>query len=577
MRWLDFRQSILGQLILRLVMPMAIILCVLLISGYLLYQRTLSTLIIDRDLQLATLVAARISAVLDANSQTLVTLATNTDARVTSNAGALLKDAAEVLKGFDGGTAVVDTQGQVRSQLGASAFGLSVASQDFFQRVRDYRSTVYSSVITHATSGRNMVVIAVPIKYSDERFAGALLGAIYLENPTLIEPIRRFSIGQSGFAYVLDKRGHVVAHPDEANLGHDFTDRPFARDVMLGRSGGTIFDNQDNQRIVSGYVPIGNTGWGLIVREPWEDVVAPVALYTWMIVIAGLALFAVAFALLWQGVRKINAPVRALAQQAQLVAEGESVQPIKPVGLYEIDTLGQTFAWMASRIEQYRAGLRRYVGSVTQSQEDERKRLARELHDETTQNLIAISRQLEIYQATEQNVQRQGELSNLRLLLSETLRGVRRISRDLRPPALEDLGLVPALEGLSKEVQSALGAPSHVQFHVQGQVKQVGANEELALYRIAQESLANIRKHAHASHAILNLNFNCAAVEMEIIDDGVGFVMPASITELAENDHFGLIGMQERTWSVGGSLQIRTDSRSGTQVMVKIPLSVATT
>jgi signal transduction histidine kinase len=230
--------------------------------------------------------------------------------------------------------------------------------------------------------------------------------------------------------------------------------------------------------------------------------------------------------------------------------------------------LGQAFDQMAARITSYRAGLRRYVGAITTSQEEERKRIARELHDETVQNLVAILRRIELLQTHEANPEDLKRLSELQDTVEETLRGVRQISRDLRPLALEDLGFIPALQA---QVNMAEEGGLQVQLTVQGQSYKLLPDQELALYRIAQEALTNARKHAKATRIEITLLFKSEFVQLEIVDNGVGFSVPPSLMELAHHDNFGLLGIQERVWSVGGSLEISSSPGEGTRLHIQVP------
>jgi len=250
-------------------------------------------------------------------------------------------------------------------------------------------------------------------------------------------------------------------------------------------------------------------------------------------------------------------------------------RPVAPVAesqITEIDALGRDFSRMAAQIESYRAGLRRYVGAMTHSQEEERRRLARELHDETVQSLLTIARRLELYQASESDPERQARLAELQTLVSDTLRGLRQISRDLRPLVLEDLGLIPALRTLVRAAREGVGAVPHARLEVSGPPVILEAEQELALYRITQEALTNIRRHAHATGVRVDLVFDGSTVRLDIGDDGWGFEVPSSFNEFAQRGSFGLMGIQERVWAVGGTLSIKTAPGHGTRLSVTMPI-----
>jgi len=228
---------------------------------------------------------------------------------------------------------------------------------------------------------------------------------------------------------------------------------------------------------------------------------------------------------------------------------------------------------MGAQISAYRVGLRRYVGAVTKSQEEERLRIARELHDDTIQSLLALSRRLELFQSSESNMERQERIAELQDMVTRTQVGVRQISRDLRPLMLEDMGLIPALQTLVRAARLGDRAIPHAKFETIGQQFPISPELELALYRITQEALTNIRRHADATRVMVELSFGFGVIKLEVVDDGKGFEEPWSLTDFAEHDHFGLLGIQERVWAVGGSLTIHSSPGQGTSLIVTIPVS----
>ena len=576
MRWPPRFRSLLAQFTLRVIVPLALVMFGVIAASLYAYQQVVTTLLVDRDRQLAMLSAARVSEAVEGYARVLEALATSPE--VQSNSAEMrataLEDAADALQFFDAGVVIVDRDGAVLTVAppGSSPVGETVAGQDDFRSVREGLGPAFSNVVSHSRNGQDMIMIAVPILDGQEAFAGALLGAVYLNSTPLGDTVRQLAIGEKGFAYVVDGEGRVIFHPDPENIGADFTDRPFVKNVMAGESGGLLWRAPTGEPFVSGYVPIQNTRWGLIVREPWNSVVAPAQLYGAVTVLVGLAAVGVAAYLLWRGVRRIATPMRLLAEQSARLAAGEALAPVAESQITEIDALGRDFSRMAAQIESYRAGLRRYVGAMTHSQEEERRRLARELHDETVQSLLTIARRLELYQASESDPERHGRLAELQTMVSDTLRGLREISRDLRPLVLEDLGLIPALRTLVRTAREGVGAVPHARLEVSGPPVILEAEQELALYRITQEALTNIRRHAHATGVRVDLVFDGSTVRLDIGDDGWGFEVPSSFNEFAQRGSFGLMGIQERVWAVGGTLSIKTAPGHGTRLSVTMPI-----
>jgi signal transduction histidine kinase len=323
------------------------------------------------------------------------------------------------------------------------------------------------------------------------------------------------------------------------------------------------------------YAPLDWAGlrWQVIVEQPWHEVVGPVLRYSqFMPLVAALAAI-VSVLTLYYGVRSLVRPLQALGKEAEQVAWGDFEATSVPVGgVQEIEDLRRTLEHMARRIQSYQRGMHDYIGAITRSQEEERKRLARELHDDTAQALIALGQQVEMAQKLlASDPVRAGErLAEIRVLLGETLEGVRRFSRALRPIYLEDLGFIPALEMLTRPHPSQ-PASLETHFTVSGTVQRLPSDLELAAYRIVQEALSNVMQHAQATQAWVEVRFEAEQVVLSVRDDGRGFAAPDLPDALARQGHFGLMGIQERALLYGGQLTLHSAPGVGTQVTVRLP------
>jgi signal transduction histidine kinase len=218
--------------------------------------------------------------------------------------------------------------------------------------------------------------------------------------------------------------------------------------------------------------------------------------------------------------------------------------------------------------------LRDYASLITRVQEEERRRLARELHDDTSQALIALSlgldglgRAIGKLDLSEKDVQ---WLENLQNLADHTLEGVRRACRDLRPSVLDDLGLRAALEWLSDN-SSTRGVPCT--FLCAGVPRHTTPESEIAIFRIVQEALSNIWRHSQATQASVELNYPPYLLQLTICDNGKGF----SAKQYLHPGHnsqsgLGLIGMRERAMLIGATLTIDSSPGEGCQVALSLPL-----
>ncbi|HEY2952676.1 MAG TPA: ATP-binding protein [Verrucomicrobiae bacterium] len=216
--------------------------------------------------------------------------------------------------------------------------------------------------------------------------------------------------------------------------------------------------------------------------------------------------------------------------------------------------------------------LRTLTHRVVQAQEAERRRVALELHDNITQLLCAI---LFSSQALEDNLSaRDGpakrEAMKLREMLGKTVEEVERISRHLHPGVLGQLGLAAVLRDTSTEFAHRTGVS--VKLACVPLTARLPADTELTLYRILQEALNNVEKHARARHVAVHLTQRGAFVQLAINDDGIGFDPDHHPARRKGKGGLGLLGMRERATYVGGALKIKSVRRAGTEIQVRIPL-----
>jgi len=216
--------------------------------------------------------------------------------------------------------------------------------------------------------------------------------------------------------------------------------------------------------------------------------------------------------------------------------------------------------------------LRFYLQEITKAQEEERKRIARELHDGTAQNLIALLHQLEnlLNDKIKLPVSEAKALWGFYEQIRDTLQEVRHFSRDLRPSILDDLGLLPALEWATEELKNIYWVEASLE--VIGKERRLSQEAELLLFRIVQEALRNTAKHAKASKAKVKIEFDDNTIMVAISDNGTGFQIPESLGALPYSGKLGLAGMQERVQLLGGRLKLTSGAGKGTTVFVEIPV-----
>jgi two-component system, NarL family, sensor histidine kinase DegS len=239
----------------------------------------------------------------------------------------------------------------------------------------------------------------------------------------------------------------------------------------------------------------------------------------------------------------------------------------KPVGFQHIgrDVTGE---------RRMQKNLRFYLNQITRAQEEERKRIARELHDDTAQALFALSRLMDNFIRDNVGLSQQQKtvLHDIRQRLGVTLQGIRRFSQDLRPSIIDDLGLLPAVKWLVKQKSEESGI--NIALKINGKEQRLMPEMELILFRIIQEALNNVTKHARATKADVQIEFTGLHVIASIHDNGKGFELPETVGDLSHAGKLGLVGMQERVSLINGSLIIKSEKDRGTLVTVSVPITI---
>ncbi len=218
-------------------------------------------------------------------------------------------------------------------------------------------------------------------------------------------------------------------------------------------------------------------------------------------------------------------------------------------------------------LERSRGELRRLSASLVQAREDERRHIARELHDELGQRLTALKMELASLRGPAAGAATAGRIEAMIDMVDDTVASVRRMATELRPLMLDDLGLNAAIEWLAEGWSRRMGVA--VQLKLQAADSALDDALSIALYRMVQEALTNIARHAHATQVAIELRQAGAEVLLTVDDDGTGF----DETAMHREGSFGLMGMRERALVLGGQLSIGKSPAGGARVGVRLPLA----
>jgi signal transduction histidine kinase len=219
--------------------------------------------------------------------------------------------------------------------------------------------------------------------------------------------------------------------------------------------------------------------------------------------------------------------------------------------------------------EEGRARLNLFHGTI-RAQEEERNRIARELHDDTVQSLTLLMMDLDLGRNAKCSESADLYFSKSRLIAQETLSNLRRLIADLRPSVLDDLGLVPAITSYGEQRLEPKGI--HLQLTGNALERRLPRAIEVALYRIAQEALTNVLKHSEATEVNINLHTWDGHLKMRVHDNGNGFLLSAATLPKPNGNGLGLLGIKERAALLGGELAVQSEPGEGTQIVVTVPL-----
>lgn len=265
-------------------------------------------------------------------------------------------------------------------------------------------------------------------------------------------------------------------------------------------------------------------------------------------------------------------PLFALERVLEAVRRGEFTAR-SPVltGDPDVQRLSETINMALDRLEEFRHSV---SSRVLRALEEERKRIARELHDETSQALTSIIINIEM---VEQNLPAEHPLRErvqfARDYSVRTLEEIRRLTYDLRPSILDDLGLVPALRWYVKNrFLAAAGPEASMEVDPALASAHIPEDTSVAVFRIVQEALTNVRKHAGAARVQVRLRLDSNRLKVQVEDDGRGIEVEHRFDRTADGRGLGLYGMMERAALVGGEVRIRRGVRRGTVVEVDVPL-----
>ena len=555
-----FLRGLTVQLLAITVLPLTLLLLLIAFGSVSLHQQDMRTLVGDRDERAVRAAAAALASELHhraANISHLVALA-----ELSKDTTAILATE-DLASDFEGGLAYLDMDRQIITITDSPNLWDWVSQNDIPLAAASDHGSIFSSPFRDPDSNRLFVLVSQVVPSQKIIVAGAF------SPETLAKETISTSYPDSTHVtvFLLDSSRQILFSSGPLATGSIHPDHPGVAEALHGESGTTYVQQGKIEHVVA-YGSIRPAGWALVTEEEWEMVTSPSLQLTQMAPLVIVPAFILALVALWFVASRIIQPLQKLESKAAALAWGDFEAINEPVGgISEVQHLQMELAEMSRKVQTAQEGLHDYIGAITSAQEEERTRLARELHDDTIQAVVALKQRVQLAQRAIKDVRGKESLQELETLAEQTVENLRRLTRALRPIYLEDLGLVTALDMLARET----GQTSNLVMNFQktGQERRLSREVELSLYRIAQEALNNVVKHSRATKADLLIAFDDDQVKLEVADNGIGFDKPKSPTDFAPNGHFGLLGIHERADLIGARLEIESAKEKGTRLTVR--------
>jgi signal transduction histidine kinase len=555
-------RSLTFQLFVVTVLPLTILLLIITFSSTSLHHQAMRSLVGSRDMRFAQASASALSEQIALRTKLIESLAGQLDGQ--ADPEGLMVSSPHLKTSFEGGAAIFSSEGKLLATNRPDYWiepSETAHLQNFLATTVD--DPVYGLIYRDPKNGEEL--IGVTFKGPDGSVAAGAFSIQALAERALFG---LFDGEQPSIVIVdgdLQPRFQAGAH---AHIG-DLTGHPGLAETLKGGVGIAFSHSGDDERVIT-YAPIQPLGWALIIDEPWQEITSPLLRNTQIAPLVLVPALLLAILALIFGARQIVQPLAILADQAKELAQGNYQAVEKPAGgISEIRNLQSEMVRMSQKVFEAQNSLHSYIGEITNTQEEERRRLARELHDDTLQALIALNQRIQLTRLSLKDPQSDASLDEIQSLIEKTITNLRRLTRALRPIYLEELGLAASLEILVEEQKQAID--TKINFHIHGEARRLPSEVELALYRITQEALSNVARHAQARHASVELTFKPERqVILSIRDDGCGFHMPDSPAVFAREGSFGLLGLYERAELIGANLTIQTSPGEGVWLKVSL-------
>ena len=558
------------QLFLVVVLPLTILLLLTTFGGLRLHQLSMRSLVGERDERAVRAAANALTEQISHRISVIHSLAL----RIQQDSGAIdpVEVAAEMnyfSKDFDQGLAVYNSQLELLYFVGDESFWNNLDLKSFrpTDLATDEAGTVGIDSFTKTFNSKPVVLMISEERDDSHISAGAFSPANSIE--FVLSDV--FKPSDGGYAFVVDHNRQLLYQMgNQTDPMESLPDHIGISEALDGKAGSTYLEFGGVEHVVA-YSSVEPLGWALVIEEPWDVVASPLLRLTEYAPLVLIPILLLTLLALWFGTSRIVHPLHQLEERASALGWGDFNSIEIPVGgIAEIRDLQNELIQLSKKVKAGQQGLRGYIRVMTRGLEEERHNLARELHDDTLQSLIALNQRIQLARLSANGTTDEQSLDEIQKLIENTIQDLRRTARALRPIYLEDLGLSAALEMLARETQQIHGL--EIRFQRNGIEQRLTDEIELALYRMVQESLSNVARHADAENVMVGISFTTSLITVQVMDDGQGFDLPDSPSAFAPSGHYGLLGMYERAELIGAKLAINSEPGKGTRIVISLPI-----
>lgn len=463
---------------------------------------------------------------------------------------------------------------------------------------------VVSNLYTIEPIRKKVLFAIVPLKNRNGEVVGSAVGEIDPANHQLAQTMTYMPLKTKISVQLVDNQGALIASNHQAGETTPADHNKFFASHIAGKKryigichrcheGEKTFDRKNKDILV--LAPLANAPWAVVMKEPEKSVLTTSALLKKDFIVIAVTALATAFLLALGMSKRVVKPVKALIAAAESLGKGNLGDPVEVKGDDEIGVLARSFdamrvklAQSVDSIQQYNAELERRVRERTRelegkraaiqtllkkiisSQEEERKRIAREMHDETLQALSAILMDVGVCKLRP-DLMTPGKVSTMYESITKIINEMNSLVQNLRPTVLDDLGFGPSIVWVLERNLKDRGINYYL--NMNGSTgRRFSPEFEITLFRIIQEASANIARHARAESVFVQLGRKNGILLVTIEDDGRGFDTGTLFHDNLKRRGLGILGMKERAALLDGRLTVCSSPEAGTMVSLEIPV-----